>query len=397
MTALPDLASSQSILMECLSLDRLPITYKSLSRKLGCAVDQAKEILLLFSNQHPQFAKVLYVETVDDDGNVTVELLPGSKDVPEAQVVHIYSLHPSKEPQESDGLHLLDSSVSRSDTAKDIAACRPIRCSNVVYSKEKSRPQRLDIAVSTMTKASSDSALKSSSMVQKKVTVSTMSKSVSASAVTLKPSAFSKAAGGFFSKAASKKDAIGTSAKSSAAQARKKEAATKSAEAEKVLAEEEPAAPIAALKNIVPVAPIAMSKEAQRQHDQIVGMFENDTAETAVDSAVLDQNTEEMPDEELERTETEPTDSQSTAPVTTKVLKKRKVIRTETYQEGKYLKTRDVEEWETYEEEEEIVHKKAPAAPARHSLPKPAVEKPKGKAEKGDKTQRSIAGFFAKK
>lgn len=186
----------------------------------------------------------------------------------------------------------MDSSVSRSDTAKDISACRPIRCSNVVYSKvwptrrslvlpiqEKSRPQRLDIAVSTMAKASSDSALKSSSMAQKKVTVSTMSKSVSASAVTLKPSAFSKAAGGFFSKAASKKDAIGTSAKSSAAQVRKKEAATKSVEAEKVLAEEEPA------------APIAMSKEAQRQHDQIVGMFENDTAETAVDSAVLDQNT----------------------------------------------------------------------------------------------------------
>ncbi|KAJ3260530.1 hypothetical protein HK103_000672 [Boothiomyces macroporosus] len=67
-----------------------------------------------------------------------------------------------------------------------------------------------------------------------------------------------------------------------------------------------------------------------------------------------------------------------------RIRKKRKVTRSETFMDGKYMKTRDVEEWESYDDEMEVV------APVEKKI---TMEKPK-KKEKG---QMTLTSFFKKK
>ncbi|KAJ3323656.1 hypothetical protein HDV06_001386 [Boothiomyces sp. JEL0866] len=70
-----------------------------------------------------------------------------------------------------------------------------------------------------------------------------------------------------------------------------------------------------------------------------------------------------------------------------RIRKRRKITRSETFMDGKYMKTRDVEEWESYDEEMEVV------APAEKKQPLPEKDKPK-KKEKG---QMTLTSFFKKK
>jgi hypothetical protein len=85
-----------SILEDRLVLERVAITYKTLSRKLLCTTDKAKELMARFSEENPQFHALFYGESKDENGNMKISFVNSSQ-TKELLHVHIYSLHPSND------------------------------------------------------------------------------------------------------------------------------------------------------------------------------------------------------------------------------------------------------------------------------------------------------------
>ena len=75
-----------------------------------------------------------------------------------------------------------------------------------------------------------------------------------------------------------------------------------------------------------------------------------------------------------------------------RVRKKRKVVTSKTFMEGKYMTTRDVEEWESYSEDEVV-----PVVPKSTKPTQKAIKVDPSVKGKGKNQQRTILSFFQKK
>jgi DNA polymerase delta subunit 3 len=118
---------------------------------------------------------------------------------------------------------------------------------------------------------------------------------------------------------------------------------------------------------LVPKEPMIVSKQSAAQADQIKQLFENDE-----DSDVSEEKSVAPTAQEME---------------TRRVRKKRKIVRSKTFMEGKYMVTKDVEEWESYSEDETV--------PIGKSASKMIKIDPSAKGAKNQ--QRSIMSYFQKK
>lgn len=120
---------------EILKEERLAITYKSLSRKLGINVNEAKVILKEYLASNMKAIKALYFIQRETPGGLEISLGDESKleELHGRKVefsFHVYSLHPSV-PRSSDGLLLIDTSVARSDTFEEVKQCRVIKSESI--------------------------------------------------------------------------------------------------------------------------------------------------------------------------------------------------------------------------------------------------------------------------
>jgi DNA polymerase delta subunit 3 len=120
---------------------------------------------------------------------------------------------------------------------------------------------------------------------------------------------------------------------------------------------------------LIPKEPMIVSKQSAAQADQIKQMFEDEEEE----------GTTEKADPEAD----------NTAPQTEtrRVRKRRKIVRSKTFMDGKYMVTKDVEEWESYSEDETVPIGKSASKMIKIDS---SVKGPKNQ-------QRSIRSFFTTK
>ena len=146
----------------------------------------------------------------------------------------------------------MDTSLARSDSAQDIEACRMIKLANVAYSKNKIRPMALQTA-SAPAASRSDSAI------------------ITSTKTSAKP-ALSKSSSAFASFKPKAEQPVKEKPKKAKPTTIKAVNRTKEMDNDK----DQSSGPISEVKDIIATIPIAVSKESQRQHNQIMDMFDNE-------------------------------------------------------------------------------------------------------------------------
>jgi hypothetical protein len=120
---------------------------------------------------------------------------------------------------------------------------------------------------------------------------------------------------------------------------------------------------------------VAVSKKSKSEAVDIKMLFDNETVDPKEEGPVEVVEVEEVEEVQVE---------------TKRVRKKRKVTKSETYMHGKYLKTRDVDAWESYSDEEVV------QAPKKHIKTNIATKSTGKGSKKPDPKQRTLNSFFKK-
>ncbi|KAJ3274652.1 hypothetical protein HDV01_002494 [Terramyces sp. JEL0728] len=309
-----------------LLIENQPVTVKLLSRKLEIKVTKAKQIMLEFHIKNPEISALFLVRHDNK-----IKLL--SKQELEGDDYEIYSIQANR-----DQLPL-----KIKDDANTLKVCRARVNKNILISLEKSKsvPQvSVPAPRPAMKKSNSDQHVKKE--VKKATFFSRFKKNENEKeeprGIPVKVVKINK-------KVEIKDDDMEVSEASDNTEKKVDLAEKKAPKEEKMHPKPEK---------------IKQNKESKAQQHQLEQMFDDEPEQPKRDSTT-----------EIKR-----------------IRKKRKIIRSETFMDGKYMKTRDVEDWESYDDEMEVV---APVEKNKEVIP--LSEKPKKKG----KGQMTLTSFFKKK
>jgi rRNA-processing protein FCF1 len=323
---------SFSVLDDLLITQQVAVTFKSLSRKINVSVNEAKRIMKEYSTRKQlNCNQILYCLQYKTADKTIVKLISGAdlKDIPTDCVIHIHALYPGQIIN-CDAVLLIDSKISSSDTF--------VNCSRIVINKDVlfSKVKRVIPVDPIPTKY-----MKSKSLEHAPVEKLTVKKSNSDSKV-----------------AKNKKSIKSDKEKLNHVSTVKLEPLNDSTVKLEPLND-----------STVKLEP---SKVVWKGSEEFTAKSKKSLEQQSEIKMLFDQVEEKKPVVEELPTETK------------RVRKKRKVIKSETVLQGKYMKTVDVEHWESYSDDE-IVHK-----------PNIQSEKKIEKNATGPK-QRSINSFFKKR
>ncbi|KAJ2999928.1 hypothetical protein HDV02_001447 [Globomyces sp. JEL0801] len=386
-------AQGFEVLKEILEEEKLPVTVKQLSRKLKIGVQDAKDILLEFSQTFNEFLTICCIEIIDDHHH-KILLVPSEK-VPEYQNIfskHVYSIFPQKESTRiTDQILSINSDIIRSDTPETRAQCRILVNPDIIFSKEKKKvapqiPPTPVLQKSKSTPSQSTSTVvkpvnKSNSTNSKSFFAKNVSKAKSSTDLPENPKQKEDKETRHNSKG---KDSSGMNFfKSNGNQKNITELHTDSKNDQSASSKTEKSSNTKIEKErIEPV--VVLSKKSFEQAKLLEKMFEQDDDE---DMASEKEDKGTSNDKVIEA---------DTVPMK-RVRKRRKVTRTESFMDG----TRDVTEWESYSDEEPETRPAKPIQSTNLRSNSSAKDTPKSKKSNSthkpeQKKQRTLMNFFQK-
>ncbi|KAI8853018.1 DNA polymerase subunit Cdc27, partial [Chytridium lagenaria] len=438
-TVASDMRESASDMLEYLvKTEKDVMTVKALSRKLKINIKEAQRELQDFATKHKGTVHITYLvmgepiktdSALNDISETVVKIVQEEDLEPFTSTLRnassgIYSVEPSRLTNFTD-LENMSWAVYQKDTMEDMKACRMIRNSSIALRKDIALAASTQVPgsqIKPISQAASISALKPHSSKDSKVLEQKKFGETSKETKPTEPK----------TSAATSPSTSSTNVFAKAKQARKssffenqikKDTEKKVKDQEdKIQKEEEKARRLEKIRSEA----VASALKNRDVHESLEKLFDDDDEDSSTPMEDAQDNEKSPPEDEVvDLTDgmdpnqyIEVKDNNDIEKVIKRVRKRRKVIKSVSRLVGKSLRTVDVEDWESYSEDEEVVVRKTPLAPigppADNTLQKNRAENPAKSLpitpadplEKKTKTsksrapaqgQKTLMSFFGKK